>query len=136
MSPQANQFDRVFILTSKEELSKELLVDRFTLHYSKMSKVAIKESVEIIFDSMEDEFYRDVESFYEINRDDQDFNFRYNDIKFDDGNREFHEVFENIETKMLKFFYYGTLMKEYSWIYGMEIDDEDIDFHMLRYMHD
>lgn len=128
--------DRDFILASREELTKEFLVERFSIRFRALPKVAIKKTVDIIFNSMDDEFYRDVESFFEINRDGQDFNFRYNDIKFESENREFHEVFENIERKRLKYFYYGTLMREYSWIYGMELDYDDIDFHMLRYVHE
>jgi len=34
---------------------------------------------------------------------------------------------------MLKYFYYGTIVYEHNWIFDMEIDDEDIDFHMLQY---
>jgi len=132
LSVQDNRFDRDFILAGKEELTKEVLVERFSLHYSKMSKTAIEKAVDKVFRCIRDDFYRDVDSFFEIS----DFNFRYNDIKLDSDNKPFQWVFENIEKKKLRYFYYGTLILEYSWVYSMEIDDEDIDFHMLRYVHE
>jgi hypothetical protein len=95
-----------------------------------MSKTKIQEPVDIILKAISDEFYKD-DNINSVSE--REFKSRFNDIKSNRGNERFHSVFENIEKKRLNFIYYGTIMNEYYWIYLMEIDDEDLDFHMIRH---
>ena len=93
-----------------------------------MSEFRIKEAVEYINKCIQEGFNKHEDTDQEL----EDFDFRYNLYKHDELNERYIGVFEKIEKKNLVYFCFGSIGEDYKWIWKMEIDADDIDFHMLH----
>ena len=93
-----------------------------------MSEVRIKEAIEKIKKCIFEGFNKHEDTDQEL----EDFDFRYNLYKHDELNERYIGIFEKIEKKNLVYFCFGSIGEDYKWIWKMEIDADDIDFHMLH----
>ncbi len=94
-----------------------------------MSEVRIKEAVEEIQECILEGLSKDDDTDQEL----EDFDIRYERYRNNELNERYIGIFEKIEEKNLVYLYFGSIGEDDKWIWEMEIDTDDIDFHMLKY---
>ncbi len=123
---------RDFVIAGNEELVVQSLEAALISKYKNMSKTRIKEAIKEIDICILDGFNKHEDTDQEL----EQFEYRYADYKHDELNEAYIGIFEEIEKKGLVHFRFGRIGENYKWIWEMEIDADDIDFHMLKRFYD
>ncbi len=97
-----------------------------------MSIIRIKEAIEKIGKCIREGFNRHEDT----DQEEEQFDFRYDRYKHNELNEPYIGIFEKCEKKNLVYFYFGSIGEDYKWTWEMEIDADDIDFHMLKEFYD
>ncbi len=112
---------RHFLITTKEELRKEILEQKLHMHLNSLSFSIIKKATKIFYDNIQDDGILEVAS--------ENFDFYYNHMSSSFG---FKEIFKNNDLKSFCYFYPGVLYNDQTWLFEIEISDDDFNLFVSK----